>query len=76
MDVRSLRGANIDSDHFLVLLKLRARISNCKKECGIKIKKYSIEKLKDDDITLQYKQKLDNELRKSVAKSMENTDEQ
>jgi hypothetical protein len=76
MDMRSLRGANIDSDHFLVLSKLCATISNCKKECRIKIKKYNIEKLKDDDITLQYKQKLDNELSKSVVESVENTDEQ
>jgi endonuclease/exonuclease/phosphatase family metal-dependent hydrolase len=30
MNVRYLRVANIDSDHFLVLSKLHARISNCK----------------------------------------------
>jgi hypothetical protein len=66
MDMGSLRCANTDSDHFLVLSKLHARITNCKKEFGIKIKKYNIEKLKDDDITLQYKQKLDYELSKSV----------
>jgi endonuclease/exonuclease/phosphatase family metal-dependent hydrolase len=39
MDLRSLRGANIASDHFLVLSKLRARITSCKNECGIKMKK-------------------------------------
>jgi hypothetical protein len=75
IDVKPLTGANIDSDHFLVLSELHARISNCKKEYGIKIKKYNIEKLKYDDITLQYKQKLDNELSKTVVESVQNTDE-
>jgi hypothetical protein len=32
MDVRTFTGANIDSDHFLEVSKLRARISNCKKK--------------------------------------------
>jgi hypothetical protein len=68
MKVRSLTGANIDSDHFLVLSKIHARISNCKKESGIKNKKYNIEKLKNDDIGLQYKQKLDNKLSSEISR--------
>ena len=34
MDVRSYRGANIDSDHYLVIAHLRARISNVNKVTG------------------------------------------
>lgn len=30
MDIRTYRGANINSDHYLVGAKLRARISNAK----------------------------------------------
>jgi len=33
-DVRSYRGANIDSDHYLVIAHLRARISNVNKVTG------------------------------------------
>jgi hypothetical protein len=76
MDVRSLRGANTDSDHFLVLSKILARICNCQKESGIKIKKYNIKDLNDDDTALQYKQKLDNELSKSLVELVENSDDQ
>ena len=42
MDVRSYRGANIDSDHYLVIAYLRAQISHVKKLTGIRTSKYYI----------------------------------
>jgi hypothetical protein len=42
MDVRSYRGANIDSRHYLVVARLRAQISNVKKVTGIRTSKYNI----------------------------------
>jgi hypothetical protein len=48
MDMRSFRGANIDSDHFLVVSKLRARLANYKKECGTGVRKYNVDKFKND----------------------------
>jgi hypothetical protein len=54
MDVRSFRGVNIDSDHFLVVSKLRARLANYKKECGTGVTKYNVHKLKNDEILIQY----------------------
>jgi hypothetical protein len=30
LDVRSYRGGNVDSDHYLVIARMRARISNIK----------------------------------------------
>jgi len=36
MDVRSNRGASIDSNHYLVIARLRARISNVKQGTGIR----------------------------------------
>jgi endonuclease/exonuclease/phosphatase family metal-dependent hydrolase len=45
MDVRSHRHANIDSDHFLIMSRIRARISNAKTFFGKKIEKYDHEKM-------------------------------
>ncbi|XP_013175481.1 PREDICTED: uncharacterized protein LOC106123612 [Papilio xuthus] len=45
LDVRTHRGANIDSDHFLVVAKIRARISNLKYKKHQKENKYNIQLL-------------------------------
>jgi hypothetical protein len=34
MDVRTFRGANIDSDHYLLISKIRSLISNARKMYG------------------------------------------
>jgi hypothetical protein len=70
MYVRTFRCANIYSDHFLVVSKLCARISNCKKECGTIVKKYNTEKLKNSDISTLYKQNLSSGIRK-IEKGLE-----
>lgn len=62
-DIRSFRGANIDSDHYLVMAKINARISNYKKEHLFGNKKlYNVDKLKSEDTLMQYRNKLTNEL--------------
>jgi hypothetical protein len=47
--VRTYRGTNIDSDHFLVLTSIRSRTSNVKKFQGDKSIKLNCEKLNSDD---------------------------
>jgi hypothetical protein len=46
MDARAYRGANIDSDHYITLAWITARISNVKKISGDKLEKFDCEKIK------------------------------
>lgn len=55
LDVRSLRGANADSDHNLVRAKIRARIScDAKRNPVLKQTKYNTAKLQEEDIRERY----------------------
>jgi hypothetical protein len=51
LDVRSYRGGNVDSDHYLAIARMRARISNLKKLRGERIRKFCISKLQDENTT-------------------------
>ena len=44
----------MDSDHYLVIARLRARISNIKKIRGKRIRKFGISKLQNDNMTNMY----------------------
>jgi hypothetical protein len=37
LDVRALRGANVDSDHYLIGSRIRDRIANYRKERGVRM---------------------------------------
>ena len=62
MDVRTYRGANIDSDHYLVLSRIRSRISNAKKDKGIIIKKFDCDKFQDPNTASEYTNKVNERL--------------
>jgi len=49
LDVRSYRAGNVDSDHYLVIARMRARISNVKKIRGERIGKFCVSKLQDQN---------------------------
>ncbi|XP_039285541.1 craniofacial development protein 2-like [Nilaparvata lugens] len=49
LDVRTMRGPNCDSDHFLVRAVVRFRLANIRKERGIRRCKWDIDKLQVDD---------------------------
>lgn len=55
MDVRSHRYANVDSDHFLTVSHIQARISNVKKVPGKKPEKYDYEKMMIPEKQEEYK---------------------
>jgi hypothetical protein len=74
MDVRSPRYANVDSDHFLTVSRIWARISNAKKFPEKKAEKYDYGKmimLKNQD---EYKQKLSEHLWEVVVNSEDGLD--
>jgi hypothetical protein len=58
LDVKTHRGANINSDHFLVLTCIQLRISTVKKLKGEKGRKLNCEKLRSDDIAQMYAHKV------------------
>ena len=62
MDVRSYRGANIDSDHYFVIVRLRARTSNVKKVIGIRSSKYNVSKLTTSEVAEKYRQQIEEKL--------------
>jgi hypothetical protein len=68
MDIRTYRGANIDSDHYLVGAKMRARISNAKKKCcGSRQEKFDTQALKDKNIIKYYVDKIQTLLSSSAV---------
>jgi len=52
MDVKLCRGPSCDSDHFLVTVTLRERLSNALKNQGKKRKRWNIDKLKNENILI------------------------
>jgi hypothetical protein len=64
MDVKTFRGANIDSDHYLLISKIRSRISNAKKRHGSYARKFNSEKLKSPETSSAYREKLNEYLAK------------
>jgi exonuclease III len=58
LDVRTYSGANIDSDQFLLLTRIRSRISIVKKLKGEKNRKLNCEKLRPDDVVQMYVHKV------------------
>ena len=58
MDVRTFRGANIDSDHYLQISKIRSRISNARKTYGSCARKFNNEQLKSPKYSTAYREKV------------------
>ena len=57
MDVRAFRGANIDSDLYLLISKIRSRISSARKIYGSYARKFNSEKLKSPETSSAYREK-------------------
>jgi hypothetical protein len=53
LDVRAFRGANVDSDHYMIGPKIQARIARSKLEKGMRMEKFNVDLLKNG-INAQY----------------------
>jgi hypothetical protein len=59
MDIRTYGGAIINSDHYLIISKIRGRISNARKLHGTYCKKLNCKTLKEPEIAASYVDGLD-----------------
>ena len=74
-DVRSYRDTNIDSDHYLFIACLRARISNVKQVIGIRTNKYNVSKLTSTEVAEQYRQQTEEKLNHVTLTEQDNGEE-
>jgi hypothetical protein len=70
IDVMARRGANIDSDPMLVILKLRARICRVSNTKPQQLKRFAVDRLKDRDLASRYYDELKSELQSVQAKPL------
>jgi deoxyhypusine synthase len=63
IDVMVGRGANIDSDHMLVVIKLRARICRASNTKPQQLRRFAVDRLTDMAVASRYYDELESELR-------------
>jgi hypothetical protein len=65
-------GADADSDHYLIIARFALKLSETKRTTNIKLSiKYSIEKLRDEQIHKYYRQTTHDEILKLITESNE-----
>lgn len=60
IDVKTCRGANCDSDHYLVRIKVRQKLSSSVKTKESRRTKWNVERLKDKEIVEKFQNKISN----------------
>jgi hypothetical protein len=64
------RGAHIDSDHMLVVIKLRTRIYRASNTKPQQLSRFEVERLKDRDVASRYYDELESELQGVQAQQL------
>jgi hypothetical protein len=62
IDDMARMGANIDSDHMLVVIKLRARICRASNTNEQQLRCFAVDRLKDRNVASRYYDELESEL--------------
>jgi hypothetical protein len=62
IDVMAWRAANIDSEHMLLVIKLRARICSASNTKPQQLTRFAVNRLKDRDVASRYYDELSSEL--------------
>jgi hypothetical protein len=70
MEVMARRGANIDSDHMLVIMKLRARICLASNTKPQQLRRFAVDRLNDRDVASRYYDELESELQSVQAQQL------
>jgi hypothetical protein len=70
IDVMARRGANIDLDHMLVVIKLRARICCASNTKPQQLRGFAVDRLKDKDVASRYYDELESELQDVQAQPL------
>ncbi|XP_055856006.1 uncharacterized protein LOC129919181 [Episyrphus balteatus] len=76
MDVRTFRGANIDSDHYLVVANVRMRISRPSPTQGNTVRKFNVGRLQSQEIARSYSDRVSNNLLRSPTPPAASIDNQ
>ena len=74
LDVKSCRGPNIDSDHYLVKVVIRARVSISHNRQPA-LEKWDVEKLQDENIKRQYVDSLERKIIDGMESEQQNVDD-
>lgn len=75
IDVKTKRGANVDSDHFLVTAKVRTKIAHRRRKPEEpKTKIWNSERLKDEETRGRFEELVEDKLRSSEWNQEENTE--
>jgi hypothetical protein len=71
IDDMARKGTNIDSDHMLVVIKLRARICRASNTKTQQLRRFAVDRLKDRDVASRYYDELESELQGVQAQPLQ-----